>query len=268
MILSSEYFSYNGMNSLDYHMMNVNVSTGLYEENFTSSREIQEVSIKGRDKPYFQQIKKSPLVLNLTFGFIETWDDNLMHNIKLWLCQDYFCPLIMSEDLDKIYFCVLVSDPKILHNGLMQGYCTLQFECNSPYAYSPIYTFQYDLSNNPVNGTVVTINNLGTQNCYSSIEFQKIGDGSGEDDISIVNLSNSSIETLFTVSNDSEITSGIVDDETITINGERQSITTDLTDVYRYDMFNGNYPYLVTGNNRLLIKGNAIFTFQNEYKYD
>ncbi len=268
MILSSEYFMYNGVNSQDLHLINCTVSTGLYEENFTSSREIQEISIKGRDKPYFQQIKKSPLVLNLTFGFTETWDDNLMKTIKSTLIQSYYKPMIFSEDLDKIYYCILTSDPKILHNGLCEGYCTLEFRCDSSYAYSPVYTFQYDLSVNPVNGTVVTINNLGNVDSFPTVEFLKVGDGSGESDVSITNLSNSSIVSEFTVSQDSQITSGIVDDETINCDSERQNISSDISGIYRYDMFNGNYLYLVPGNNRLLIKGNAVFTFQTEYRYD
>jgi len=176
--------------------------------------------------------------------------------------------MIFSQDLDKIYFCVLVSDPKLLHNGLMQGYCTLEFRCDSPYAYSPVYTFQHDLSVNPVNGTVVTINNLGTVNCLPQISFLKVGDGSGQSNVSVTNLSNSSIVSEFTVSQDSTITGGIVDDETVTVDSERQSIVSDISGIYRYDVFNSNYLYLVPGNNRLLIKGNAVFTIQTEYRYD
>jgi len=259
---------YDGINSVDMKMMNVSMSTSLYEEPFAAQREIKEIKIRGRNKPYFQEIEKSPLVLNLNFAFTETWDDDLMHRVKSWLLKDFYKPMIFSQDLDKIYFCVCVSDSKTLHNGLMEGYCTLQFRCDCSYAYSPVYTFQYDLSVNGVNGTVVTINNLGNENCLPILQFHKIGDGSAESNISITNLSNSSIIIVFTVSQDSTILGGIVDDETVTVDSERQSISTDLTAVYRYDVFNGTYLYLVPGNNRLLIKGNAIFTFQMQYLYD
>ena len=268
MILSSEYFMYDSINSVNMKMMNVSMSTSLYEEPFAAQREIKEIKIRGRNKPYYQGIEKSPLVLNLNFAFTETWDDALMHRVKSWLLKDYYKPMIFSEDLDKIYYCVCVSDSKTLHNGLMQGYCTLQFRCDSSYAYSPVYTFQYDLSVNSVNGTVKTINNLGTVDSFPTLSFTKIGDGSGQSDVSIVNLSNGSIESKFTTSTDSTIISGIVDDETINCDSERQNISTSLSGVYRYDVFNGNYLYLVPGNNRLLIKGNAIFTIQTEYRYD
>ena len=268
MILSSEYFMYDGINSIDMKMMNVSMSTGLYEEPFSAPREIKEIKIRGRNKSYFQRIEKSPLTLNLNFAFTETWNDDLMHRVKSWLLRDYFKPMIFSQDLDKIYYCVCVSEPKTLHNGLKEGYCTLEFRCDSSYAYSPVYTFQYDLSVNSVNGTVVTINNLGNENAYPTVEFLKVGDGSGESNISVTNLSNSSIVSEFTVSQDSQITSGIVDDETVTVDSERQSISSSLSGIYRYDVFNGNYLYLVPGNNRLLIKGNAIFTIQTEYRYD
>jgi predicted phage tail component-like protein len=259
---------YDGINSVDMKMMNVSMSASLYEEPFAAQREIKEIKIRGRNKPYFQEIEKSPLTLNLNFAFTETWDDDLMHRVKSWLLKDYYKPMIFSQDLDKIYYCVCVSEPKTLHNGLKEGYCTLEFRCDSSYAYSPVYTFQYDLSVNSVNGTIKTINNLGNVDCLPYLQFQKIGDGSGESNVSITNLSNSSIISEFTVSQDSTISGGIVDDETVTVDSERQSISTDLTAVYRYDVFNGTYLYLVPGNNRLLIKGNAIFTFQMQYLYD
>ena len=259
---------YDGINSVDMKMMNVSMSASLYEEPFAAQREIKEIKIRGRNKPYFQEIEKSPLTLNLNFAFTETWDDDLMHRVKSWLLRDYYKPMIFSQDLDKIYYCVCVSEPKTLHNGLKEGYCTLEFRCDSSYAYSPVYTFQYDLSVNPVNGTVVTINNLGNVDCLPYLQFQKIGDGSSEVDISIVNLSNGSIESKFTTSTDHTILTGIVDDETVTVDSERQSVSTDISGIYRYDVFNGNYLYLVPGNNRLLIKGNAIFTIQTEYRYD
>jgi len=221
-------------------LLNVSLSPSFYEEGFGANREIQEIEIKGRDKPYFQRIKKSPLSFNLNFAFTEIWDDELIHNIKSWLLQDYYKPLIMSEDPEIIYYCVCISEPRIFHSGLKQGYCTLEFRCDSPYKYSPQYLYSYDLSNNPVDGTIIIINNLGHENCFPTLQIEKVGDGSSEADISIINLSNSGIETKFTTAKKATgtltFTGGAKDGEVIFIG----------SDVYEFDIDNivesGNIP--------------------------
>jgi len=213
-------------------LLNVSLSSSLYEESFGSSREIQEIEIKGRDKPYFQRIKKSPLSFNLNFAFTETWDDDLIYNIKSWLLQDYYKPMVFSDNPEIIYYCVCVSEPKIIHNGLKQGYCSLEFRCDSSYKYSPQYVYSYDLSANSVDGTIITINNLGHENCFPILQITKVGDGSSEADVSIVNLSNAGIETKFTTAKKANgtltFTGGAKDGEKVIIG----------SDVYEFDINN------------------------------
>jgi len=233
LILSSRDFRYNGIDSEDMHLWNVQLSANMMEEPFSSNREIQEISIKDRDRPYFQRIQLSPLEFELNFAFTEAWDKTLMQQIKQWLIQPYFRPMIFSDDItivdeveviDKIYYCIMVSDPKILHNGLNEGYCTLKFRCDSPYAYSPVTTTTLDCTSNPVGGTSLTIVNSGDVNCYPKVTFTKVLDGDSEADISIINTSNDNLESKFLTAKQASdtftLTGGVIDGEVVSIGSD------------------------------------------------
>lgn len=151
-IRDSEYFIYDGIRSNDRGIMNVNVNTGMLEENFAYKRDIQEVDIRGR-RPYFQEIKKAPLVFTVSFAFEEDWGDrNHIRDIARWLTgQEYYKPLIFSGDPERIFYAVVIESPTLVHNGLKQGYVNLTFRCNDSYAYSPIYHSKvYDWDEVPV----------------------------------------------------------------------------------------------------------------------
>lgn len=144
-IRDSYYFSYAGIVSEAYGIYNVNISDGMQEEPLAASREINAISIKGRDQPYFQNIKKDPLKFNVSFAFEDTYDTQKLREITRWLTeQKYYQELYFTNDLgrnpEKIYYAIAVNDPILIHNSLKQGYVTMTFQCDSPYAYSPIMT--------------------------------------------------------------------------------------------------------------------------------
>ncbi|MNW28317.1 Phage tail protein [compost metagenome] len=117
------------------------MNSGMQEEVFAAPRSINEISIKGRDKPYFQNNKKEPLQFQVSFAFAETWDKQMISDVARWLTeQAYYQPLFFSDDPEKIYYALCVNDPTIIHNGLNEGYLNLTFRCDAPYAYSPLYT--------------------------------------------------------------------------------------------------------------------------------
>ncbi|MGG1650408.1 distal tail protein Dit [Paenibacillus sp. NRS-1775] len=140
-IRDSLFFSYAGIQSDFYGIVNVNMSSGMQEEIFAASRSINEVSIKGRDRSYFQNTKKEPLKFNVSFAFLDKWDDVKIREVARWLTeQSYYQPLFFSDDPEKVYYAICVDDINLVHNCLKQGYITLTFRCDAPYAYSPIYT--------------------------------------------------------------------------------------------------------------------------------
>lgn len=139
------YFSFAGKKSVDYGILNVTMSSGMYEESLAPSRSIQEVSIKGRDRPYFQGTKKDPLKFNVSFAFEDTWDTQKIREVTRWLTeQDYYQELYFTNDIgrdpERIFYALFVDDPVLVHNGIREGYVNLTVRCDSPYSYSPMFT--------------------------------------------------------------------------------------------------------------------------------
>lgn len=265
-IKSSLNFYYDSQDSQTFGISNVSVSTGMYEEPFVAPKEIIKQEIRGRTKPYHSGIKRSSIILNLSFAFNETWNNQKMRDVKNWLDQDFFKPLMIpadpndSTDFNRVYYCMLTSDSsKLIHNGLMQGYVDgLTFECNDSYYYSEPQLISRNLFNNPSpGGTELIINNTGDTPCYPLITITKsIEDGT----ISIFNRSNTNKEMQITGLSNGEIT---------TIDCEEQIIDSiyNNQNIYRYDSHNGYFLELLTGNNNLLIKGKCEITIQSEFKY-
>lgn len=151
-IRDSLYFSYAGKKSVDFGIINVNVSSGMQEEPLGASRSIQEVSIRGRDRPYFQDIKKEPLQFKVSLAFEDVWDTQKIREVARWLTdhdyyQEFYFTNEIGRDPEKIYYALFVDDPILVHNGLKQGYITLTVRCDSATAYSPTMTsrlYQWD----------------------------------------------------------------------------------------------------------------------------
>lgn len=252
-IRDSLHFIYAGRTSEEFGLLNVNVNNGLYEETFLPRRQIIEEKIQGRDIPYFFGFDYEPLQFQVSFAFKDTWDNVKIREICRWLKQPYYQPLSFSNDLDRIYYCVVIDDAQLIHNGCKQGYVNLTFRCNSPYSYSPVYTTQvYDFSNNPSGSDLVFINN-GDLECKPDVFIQKIGDG----DISIINLSNGGKEFKFT---------GLLDGEEITVDCENESIETNLPNIIRYNNFNNQFLSFVVGYNYLKVNGNCKLQFRYRFK--
>ena len=259
-IKSSQNFYYDSQDSQTFGISNVSVSSGLYEEPFVASREIIKQEIKGRTKPYFSGIKYSPIVLKLSFAFNETWNAKKMRDVKNWLDQDFYKPLMIPADqndltdFDKWYYCILISDPVLIHNGLMQGYIDgLTFECNDAYYYSKPQPVSRDTLKDPD----ITIINTGDISCYPLITITKtVEDGA----ISIFNKSNANKELQI---------AGLTNGEVTTIDCENQIIDSvyNNQNIYRYDSHNGYFLELLKDTNHLVVSGKCLITIQSEFKY-
>ena len=146
-----------------------------------------------------------------------------------------------------------VESTEIIHNGLKQGYITLTFRCDAPWAYTPFYiTPIYDYSQN-TSGVVLSIDNASDLLLYPEIWITKVGNG----DISIINKTNGGAEFKFT---------GLLDGEIVYIDNENEYIETSLSNTYRYANFNNNYLELVVGTNNLFITGTCKLQFRYRFK--
>lgn len=249
--MESVLFVYDGKYSSDYGLYNISLSNGMYEETFTASRSIKETTVRGNLKPYFQGLEYEPLEFDLSFAFDKTWDDKTIREVARWLTQDYYKPLWFSEHPDRLFYCISVDDQKLVHNGLKQGYVTLTMRCDSPYSYTPVMTS--GVHNFTAGTGRIDFSNDGDTILKPEIWIQKIGNG----DVSIRNLTNRGAEFKF---------KGLLDNETVYVDNEREFIETSIPSTYRIENFNNNYMELVTGVNTLEVTGACKINFRYQFK--
>jgi len=253
MIRESLYFKFAGTPSTRFKIMNVSINSGLYTESLISNRAINEVTIRGREKPYLIDVTKEPRSFQLSFYFEDKWDEKLINEVIRWLDVDYYQPLSFSEDIDKVYYCMPVDSTELIHNGLKEGYITLTMRCDSPYAYGHFSTLGwYEVKDSPI---MFKVKNMGHKDILPFIDILKIENGNIE------------IENLSKANNVMKINS-LLKNEKLSINGENQIIETNLPNTYRYDNFNDFYLPLYVGDNRIQVTGSCKIRFQYRYIFN
>lgn len=246
MIRDSLYFTYNDESSEKYGIVNVSIDSGMQSEPFASNREIQEIEIPGNEQPYFQRVKRRSLEFTMQFAFEEKWDKTKIQEIKRWICQDYYKPLIFSEDPDRIYYAMVKDNSTIVHNCLQQGYVELHFRCKDPFAYSSA-----NETSALVAGTY-SIYNDGDVSMFPEMWITTIGSGN----VSIANVTTSKTTTF----------TGLAALETVYVNNEKEDIVSDTT-LPRYSAYNNVPLELPVGDNQITITGDATVKFKYQFKY-
>jgi len=227
--------------------MNVKINSGLNEEQFIAPRTIKETRIRG-GKIYFTEMEDENLSFNLTFAFEEEFTEDILRAVARDLRKDYSCPMVFSENPDKIYYCIVEGETKITHTGNGMGYITINFRCSTPYTYSPTYSSEiYDLTTNPTTTDIIFVNNGDLT--MSPTLYIEIISGAG---FSIVNTSNGAQTLTFT---------GLAVGENLIVDCENEEIDTDVVDTYRYSSMTGDFLELLRGNNVLQITGNIKIQF-------
>jgi len=252
MIRESLYFSFDGIKSTNFPIVNIKVDDGLYNESVSTAKTINESYPRGAFKPYFFGVQKQPKEFDLAFAFLEPWNDQLIDEVIRWLNVDDYRKLFFEADIDRVIYAMPVTDINVMHNGLKQGYLVLTVRCDSAYSYShtkmtPTYNMlEVDEERDE------DIINLGHFDMYPDIEIAKVGDG----DLSIFNMSDGNKEFKFT---------DLKDGERIYVDCMNEIIETSLEDTNRYDNFNDEYLTLIYGKNRLKIKGSCRIRFIYQY---
>jgi len=258
MIRASLWFEFDNQLSSDFQIINCNLSSGMMEEPLMAESIIVETEIRGRDEPYFQEIKQKPLAFDVSFAFENGWTEESLRKVKRWLRKSYYCKLRFSENPNRLYYGIFIGEPKLNHNGLNQGYFTWHFRCKGAYSFSPVYVNQYDFSVNDVN--YFEFNNLGDVDVLPIIEITKVGADGG---ISIFNLSDRNREFGFTT---------LINNEIVEVDCRRRDVVSSLSSsvppIFRYDkLIDNNYLNLVYGMNRLKVQGKCKLVLRYEFKF-
>lgn len=251
MIRESLYFSFNNRKSTDFPIVNINVGSGLYEESIVSSKSIMERYPRNAFKPYFFGTQRQVKEFQLSFTFLEPWNDDMIDDIVRWLNVDDYKPLFFEANIDRVFYVMPVDDITLIHNGLKEGYLRLNVRCDSAYSYShEITTPWYDFTKT----NTIQIANRGHFEILPELWIEKVGEG----DITIQNMTNGNQTTLL-----KSIDTG----EKLHINGMDEIIETNKKDVHRYDNFNDVYLELVYGNNIIKASSNILLKLKYQYVF-
>jgi phage-related protein len=226
----------------------------MLEEPFLANRNINESMIKGKTKPYFMGLTYNPLILTLSFGFTEPWNDELIREIVQTFMVDYYKPLWFEDGEDQIFYCMPVSEAYLIHNSLQEGYANIQFRCNDIYAYSRLKNTQFtDFTSD------IRFSNRGDVPIFPVMEFVVEGEYGVDPpvNVSITNNKNGNV-MLFTE---------LDPDEHIIINNETESIISEHPQYYsRYNKHNDVFLKMETGSNLLTVSGIKELTFEWQFK--
>lgn len=244
------YFNYNGVSSREFGLTAVDLSSGLYEEDFVASRTIEETKPSGRATSIFHGITEEDRSFDLTLAFDNGFTEDKLESIMKWIFTDYYKPLYFEENSGRIVFAMITGDSRIVHNGLQEGYFTVSVKTNSPYIYSDIKKKNFSQT------SPVTIVNNGHRESYPIIDIKKVGDG----------------DLKIKVRDYSVLITNLKNGENIQIDTLRGKIITDIVGQYRYDnvtigeledliLEEGSQTYSVEGG------ANIVLTYREVYKF-
>lgn len=257
-MFESMNFTYDGISSEDFGVVMVNSGSGLFKEPFLANRTINEKSTASRDVPLFTGVSEKPLSFPLTI-FIEEWEkrDNL-RAIARWLNQKEYKPFWFETNPDRVVEALVEGTPQLIHNGIKDGYVTLNIRCKTHY-----YTSQPKVYERTITGQHQDwINNDGDEIIAPYLEIKKIGNGNVQIDTFMEGqqINNFIIKDML----DGEIAYVNCIDEQI-----RSSYAN--TERYLFDLFNDDYLRFELGNiyntessTKIVFKGN--FSIKMFYK--
>lgn len=253
--MESTHFIFDGIKSSDMDLQIMRIEhSGFIETPYLSSANIHENKSRKRLTPYFYGIDRDPIEFTVQFVLVDKygnpkkWSPQERYKIAKWLIHDTYKSFQTSDDLGKYYYVLAISntDLNLINN---EGYIEITFRCNSPYAWSPIYISEFNLSDNETSTIIELENRSNILKTYNpKIEIELVGDTTG---FQLKNLSNGGKIMKFEGLNKGEI---------ISIDCENRIIKSNLIDSNPFAKFNKNMDYrywcdLVFGVNSIEITG-------------
>lgn len=252
-MLESTSFTFDGISSKDMGVRLVSIGGGLYKESFLPTRKITEQKIIGNPIPFFQNVETESLSFNISI-VLEDWAvRNQARAVARWLYQDYYKPLTFDSNPDLIIYAMFTGKSELNHNGVNDGYITLNIQSKSPYMYSSVHEVEINSNSN----ATLNIYNNGDLPMYLNLEiFNKLNG-----DFSIKNMETSEefkINNLFT-------------NEEVYVDFKHEYVISSLEErLRRYLGDNTNDGWFTIppeSTVELLITGNVIVKVKYQYEY-
>jgi len=231
---------------------------------FGTGRSIVEQKVTGNPKPYFHTLEEEPLQFQLTFYNENGWSKENRLDFARWIIQEYYADFSSGDDYDEyedeyniIYKVICIDRPEKIMHGNVPNLITLNFRCDSPWAYTKQEELEFDYSTNsgkPVFEIEAEHNN--NKKYYPEIEIEL------KSTTTAITLTNITTGLAFTFT-------GLTAGETLYINNEKKQIISS-TSSYRLDKFNKNWFYLEYGENEIELSPSAtkaVITFRTQYPH-
>ena len=246
-------FKFNDKVSSEFGLYLASLDTSTKNAPFAVERTINEEKVRNNPIPFFFGIDENPLYFKLTMYREEEWDYDTKVEIVRWLFQDEYKQFISEDHSQIIYNCIIVDDPEKILVGNVQRLIELTFRCDSPWAWSPVLSTNYDLSNNTTTQTITMVNKSNiVKYYYPEIWIESLEGGI----ISLQNYSDGGREFRF---------SNLQVNETIYVHNQLKQIETDVPSIYRLKDFNRNWLRLNYGINNIVVTGKCLIKTQMQY---
>lgn len=256
--------SYNGITSESLDAISCRVDNSSGEEVYVSDREIKkDTSGRSRDsrsKNYLYKVERKSRKFTIELGFLTLTDQKAREVSKVFF-QDKYLPLI-PQDTGRVYYCMPISS-KIKYIGT-GGYISFEMETFDEFSYSAPLQYIKNFPNNVSDTFIMTI--LGDTDTYPVIQFKVLTVAST---IKLLNTTTNKYIELGTYIDDYSVSFPLILNETITVDCEKEIITTDQSGIYRYNNFLNNSEFFsfLSGVNNMTIEGSTIMTIEYKNKF-
>ena len=253
---------YNGVSSSSLGLLFVKFNNQDNSEVFLTDRNVISDRIQKnnshKSQSYIYGVKREQRKFTAEF-YCDAFTEAKKSQVAKWLDTGTFAPFYSDDNVEKIYYCTMSGSPKFVTNGT-QGIVSVDMICQDEYSYSTLKTNTYDYSLTSGVQTA-TITNSGDVKTSPVIILTVVGV-----DHSVIIQNQSNYNQTLTMQTD---TSGnqLLDTEIITIDCNKEIITTDRLGVLRYDNMVGNFLDFALGVNTIKVTGNCKLTFKHQNKF-
>lgn len=253
MIVSTGFY-YNDEYSGHKNVIKIRTSGGLTSESFLATVTNNVNKPKNSYKSFIQDTELEPLVIPMALYFDENLDEVSIRDIKRWLTQKDFKPLLFEDMPDRVFYAKLDGASNLTHNSISSGYVEFDFLTNSAYSFSQEMELEGDSTSSTEYETIL-VHNEGDLKIFPRIEI-------------IMNpTSPTDIEIFNDTTGDHFLLKNNLVNETIIIWNEYEELETSSSLRHGYDDHNGGFISLDEGLNELRIKGKFDYKliYQNIY---
>lgn len=236
-----------------YGLKMVRLNGGMIEQILSGERKIIETTNQQWDKPIFHGTSRSPFSFTLTLAKEGEWTFQERLDIIEWLFRDEYVDF-RPQDYPVIMKTMAIGQPSFYNNGYDEGYLEVEFRTDSGHFYTPKTEFTVDLTSNPIEGTVIQVNNDSNIRKGYKPEIE-VTTSSTDNSFTIKNLSNGTEISMNSLNNN----------ETIYIDCDRRIVLSDTNGSRLDKLVDLEFLELSKGVNDIEVKGEVVITIRTQY---